>query len=502
MSLLKKLAGQTALYGLSSILARMINFLLVPFYTSEGVLSLGEFGAMTELYADIAFLNIVYLFGMETTYFRFATKQQLTEKDAFSNSLSALLVSSLFMSGLMILFSSDIADALQFEGKSSFYIMMASILALDSIAAIPLARLRLEEKAGKFAMVKIVSILVNVFFNIFFLLFCKDVYDGKYFPELSPFIKSFYDPTLGVEYILLSNVIASLVTLLLLSKSFLRFSFTINWGILKPMLIYSSPLMFMGLAGMVDEMASRKLLKYLLPDNFYPGISNLEALGIFGACYRLSIFMNLYIQSFRYAADPFFFSQSKDKNAPELYAKVMKWFIIVGGFILVGIGANLSIVQYFLQSEIYRKGVEVVPILLLGSLFSGIYYNLSVWYKLTDKTQYGLYITLIGAFITIAFNVLLVPCMGYLGSALTTLICYMSIATISFLLGQKFYPIPYNLLSAIGYIFFASCLVVLALSYPFGEGTLLSFAFQFLLCILYLAVVFLVERKNLNFKRR
>jgi O-antigen/teichoic acid export membrane protein len=227
----------------------------------------------------------------------------------------------------------------------------------------------------------------------------------------------------------------------------------------------------------------------------------LEALGIFGACYRLSMFMSIAVQAFRYAADPFFFSQSKDKNAPELYANVMKWFIIAGAFIFLGVGANLSIVKYFLQSEIFRKGIIVVPVLLMANLFSGIYYNLSVWYKLTDKTQYGLYITLIGATITILFNILLVPTLGYMGSALTTLICYFSISTISFVLGQKYYPIPYNLISALGYILLATVLVVLALTYPFGQGTILSYAFQMILLLLYLAFVFFFERKNLNFKK-
>jgi O-antigen/teichoic acid export membrane protein len=501
MSLLKKLAGQTALYGLSSILGRMINFLLVPILTNGDALTAGEFGTMTELYADIAFLNILYLYGMETTYFRFATKQNLTEEQAYNNSLSSLLLSSLFLSGVLILFSTPIAHALKFEGKGSYYIMMGSILGLDAIAAIPFARLRLEEKAGKFAFVKIVNILTNVFFTLFFLVFCKEIYLGKALPSMLPFVKSFYNPNLGVEYVLLSNLIASFITVLLLTKSFLRFKFTINFTTLKPMLAYSSPLMFMGFAGMIDEMASRKLLKYLLPEGFYGNITNLEALGIFGACYRLSMFMSIAVQAFRYAADPFFFSQSKDKNAPELYANVMKWFIIAGAFIFLGVGANLSIVKYFLQSEIFRKGIIVVPVLLMANLFSGIYYNLSVWYKLTDKTQYGLYITLIGATITILFNILLVPTLGYMGSALTTLICYFSISTISFVLGQKYYPIPYNLISALGYILLATVLVVLALTYPFGQGTILSYAFQMILLLLYLAFVFFFERKNLNFKK-
>jgi O-antigen/teichoic acid export membrane protein len=501
MSLLKKLAGQTALYGLSSILGRMINFLLVPFFTSQQVLSTKDFGAMTELYAYIAFFNILYVFGMETTYFRFATKQGLEEKTTYNNSLSSVFLFSISLSGIIILFSPFIADTLLYPGKESYFIWLALILALDAISAIPFARLRLEEKAGKFATIKIVNIFINVFFNFFFLIFCKKIYQGTLFPDLKDTVSTFYNPDLGVEYVFISNFIASLVALLLLSKSFLKFKLSINKAIIRPMLVYSIPLMFMGFAGMVDEMLSRIILKYMLPTGKHGKLSNLEALGVFGACYRLSMFMSIAVQAFRYAADPFFFSQASNKNAPEVYAKVMKWFVIVAAFIFVAIGANLSIVKYFLRSEIYWTGLMVVPVLLLANLFSGIYYNLSVWYKLTDKTQYGLYITLIGAAITIALNILLIPIWGYYGSAITTLLCYLTITIISLVLGQKYYPIPYNLISASFYIGLAALLVFLALIYPFGEGNLTSFAFQFLLMITYLTIVFISERKNFNFKK-
>jgi O-antigen/teichoic acid export membrane protein len=502
MSLLKKLAGQTALYGLSSIIGRTINFFLIFIYSNERVMSSSDLGAMTELYADIAFLNILYLYGMETTYFRFASKQNVLEKNVFNNSLSSLLSSSLFFSALIILFSSQIADVYQYPGKASYFILMASIMAFDSIAAIPFARLRLEEKAGRFAFIKLTNILVNIFFVFFFLLFCKSIYTGDFMPSLKPLINKFYDPSLTVEYILTANLIASFATLLLLSKYFIPFQYKINWEALKPMLVYAAPLMFMGFAGMIDEMLSRKVLKYLLPENFYPGLTSQQALGIFGACYRLSMFMSIAVQAFRYAADPFFFSQSQNKNAPETYAKVMKWFIIVAAFIFLAVSANLSIVKYFLRSEIYWQGLMVVPVLLLANLFSGIYYNLSFWYKLTDKTQYGLYITVAGAIITIIFNILLIPYFGYMGSAVTTLICYFSISAISFYLGQKYYPVPYNILSAFAYIILSIILSAVALSYPFKEDTLLSYGFQFFLCLIYLFIVFLAERKNLNFIKK
>jgi O-antigen/teichoic acid export membrane protein len=499
MSLLKKLAGQTALYGLSSIVGRALNFLLVPFYTA--VLEAGEFGVVTELYAYIAFLNILYLFGMETAYFRFSTRENSTEKDAYNNSMSSILLGSIFLSGLIILFSSSIADTLQYPGKESYFIWLALILALDAIAAIPFAKLRLEQNAGKFAFTKIFNIVTNIFFNLFFLVFCKEVYNGNIFPGLKDSIDVIYNPAFGVEYIFISNFIASLLTLPLLYRSFLKFRITINIAILKPMFFYSIPLMFMGFAGMVDEMLSRIILKYVLPEGKFSTHSNLEVLGIFGACYRLSMFMSLAIQAFRYAADPFFFSQSQNKNAPELYAKVMKWFIICCCFIFLFVSVNLSLFQYLLVKPIYREAMMIVPVLLMANLFLGVYYNLSIWYKLTDKTHYGLFISAAGAIITIAFNLLLIPLIGYMGSALTTLICYFLMSLISYLWGQKYFPVPYNISSAIGYILFTIALATLALAYPFGKETLMSYAFQFFLILIYLITVFLVERKNLNFNR-
>ncbi|MBX9850222.1 MAG: oligosaccharide flippase family protein [Cytophagaceae bacterium] len=500
MSLLKKLAGQTALYGLSSIVGRALNFLLVPFYTT--VLPAGQYGIVTKLYALAAFLNIVYLYGMETTYFRFATKENLSEKDVYNNTLSLILSSSILFSGLMILGSGLLANVFNVEGKESFFIWLALILAIDAISAIPFAKLRLEQKAGRFAAAKIFNICVNIFFNLFFLVFCRDIHAGKILQGLKPLISSFYDPSLGIEYIFISNFLASLLTLPFLWSYFIKVKFTIDKSILKSMFVYSTPLMFLGLAGMVDEMLSRLILDDILPKGFYPGRSNEDALGIFGACYKLAIFMALAIQAFRYAADPFFFSQAQDKNAPEVFAKVMKWFIIVCALIFVGVSTNLSIVELLLRKEIYREGILVVPVLLMANLFAGIYYNLSVWYKLTNRTQYAIYISVTGAIVTIILNFILIPVYGYMGSAVATLACYFIISVISYIWGQKYFPVPYNILSAMGYLIFSAALVIAALVYPFGKGTLSAYAYQFSLCIVFILTVFLLERKNLNFSKK
>jgi O-antigen/teichoic acid export membrane protein len=498
VSVLKKLLGQTALYGLSSIVGRALNFLLVPFYTA--VLLPAEFGAVTELYAYVAFLNILYLYGMETTYFRFANKEGYTEKDVFSNSLSSILLSSILLSGIFALLSHPLSTALRYPGKEDFFIWLGLILAVDSVSAIPFARLRHEKKVGQFAFAKIFNISVNIGFNLFFLVFCRKVHSGTLLPSLKGLIDIIYNPAWNVEYILISNFLASLFVLPVLWKSFRGFRFSLDWTFMKPLLVYSYPLMFMGFAGMIDEMLSRIILKYVLPEGFYPNRTNLEALGIFGACYRLSMFMTLAIQAFRYAADPFFFSQAKDKNAPELFAKVMKWFIISCSLIFLFVSVNLTLFEQILRSAVYREGIMVVPVLLMANLFLGIYYNLSVWYKLTDKTHLGLAISIGGALITVLLNFILIPYLGYMGSAITTLLCYFLMCLTSLILGQKHFPVPYNIASALGYISLSAVLAGLALYYPFGKGNLMAYAFQLMLVIVFIILVLFNERKSLKLK--
>jgi O-antigen/teichoic acid export membrane protein len=404
------------------------------------------------------------------------------------------------LSGILILLSHPLATILKYPGKEDYFIWLGLILCIDSFSAIPFARLRLEKKAGQFAFAKIFNISINIGFNLFFLVFCKKVYDGAMLPEMKGFVTMIYNPAWDVEYILISNFLASLFTLPILWRSFTGFRLIINKALIKPMLIYSLPLMFMGFAGMIDEMLSRVILKYVLPDGFYPNRSNLEALGIFGACYRLSMFMTLAVQAFRYAADPFFFSQAQDKNAPELFAKVMKWFIISGSLIFLFVSANLSLFQEILRSPAYREGIMVVPVLLMANLFLGIYYNLSIWYKLTDKTHLGLSISIGGAVVTIIFNFILIPYFGYMGSAITTLICYLLMSLASLIMSRKYFPVPYNLLSAFGYILCSVILVICALSYPFGKGTLAAYAFQLMLVIIFILCVLFNEWKSLRLK--
>ena len=444
--MLKKLLSQTALYGLSSMIGRALNYLLVPFYTK--IFAPEAFGIVTELYAYIAFLNVVFTYGMETAYFRFATKDSL-QKDAIYNvSLSAILVSSTVLGALLFVFAQPIANVLHYPNQAYLISWIAAILAIDAIVAIPFAKLRLEGKAAYFAGAKLTNIVLNIALNYILLVYIPNHYPDSYFGK----------PDVG--YVFLANLVANALLIPILLQSFISFRFKLDLEILKPMLKYAYPLLFMGLAGMVNEVLDRILLKQLLPENFYPGISKLAAVGIYGACYKLSIFMSLAIQAFRYASEPFFFARSQDKNAPELYARVMHWFVIVCAAIFLLISINLDTLQHILRQPIYRTGLVVVPVLLLANLFLGVYYNLSVWYKLTDKTYFGTWLTFAGAGITLAFNFALIPIMGYLGAAYATLICYASIAGLSYYFGNKYFPVPYKLQSAIMYIVVAIVLVI------------------------------------------
>ena len=493
MSVLKKLAGETALYGLSSIVGRFLNYLLVPLHTA--VFATAEFGVNAKLYAYVSFLNVLYTYGLETAYFRFASK---TKDNSYYNiALTSIIVSSSLLSGLIILFSPQIATALGYPDRAHLVQWLAVIIAIDAVVAIPFARLRLEKKAKQFAVARIINIVLTVLLNIFFLVFCKDIYEGKYLTALQPLVSLIYYPSLGIGYIVLSNLIANAAFFILLYRSFAIFRFQFDRQVLHSMWLYGYPILIMGLAGTTNLMTDRILLESLLPEGFYPGKTSSEALGIYAACYKLSIFMTLAIQAFRYAAEPFFFSQAEDKNAPGLFANVTKWFIIVCVVIWLGVSVNLDVIGLFLRGKEYREGLAVVPILLLANLFLGVYYNLSVWFKLTDKTYYGTYITLAGAAITIVGNILLIPVLGYMGCALVFLLSCFTMTVVCYILGNKYYPVPYDVKSALIYIVGAGILIYLGFSIAF-ENQVLATGFHLLLCLVFAAIVFMLEKPQLR----
>lgn len=496
MSAVKGLAGDTMWYGLSSIIGRMISYLLVPLYTT--IFLPGEYGIVTELYAYTAFLYPIFTYGIETAYFRYANKQKSEEPGLFNLVTTMLMCSSITMAGLIFLFGKDLAVWLEYPGKEMVFYWLAAILMADSITAIPFARLRFQNKAKKFALIRFFNITFAVVLNLFFLVFCLKIYKGEWLTQWQSFMQAHYDFEFKAKYVFLSNLISNSLLIVLLFKEFDGFRLTFNLKKIAPILLYASPLLFMGLAGVTNEMLARALLKFWLPLGFYPGQTSIDALGIFGACYKLSVFMMLGIQAFRYAAEPFFFSKAGQTDSPALFARVMTGFTIFNAFIFVAVSLNLEVIgMVFLANPVYREGLYIVPFLLMGYLFNGIYYNLSVWYKLTDRTIYGAMITIFGALVTIGLNFVLIPILGYFGSSLVTLASFFCMAAISYLFGRKYYPVPYQVMKILTYVSFSSVLVYCF--YQFNtDNWLINFAVRNLGVLLFVAITYLVERRHLS----
>lgn len=444
--MLKKLASQTAVYGLTTILGRFLNYLLTPLHTSVFLAS--EYGIITELYAYIAVLNIVFTYGMETAYFRFATKHTQDSIKAYNNAISAVFISSVILSGSIFLCSDYLAQLLNYGEKGYIIRWIAAILAIDALVAIPFARIRLLKKVYLFAGAKISGILFNIIFNIFFLFVCPLVMSGDRFIFLYDFVKRFYHEDKAVGYVFAANLLANLAYIPFFIPAIRGFKLQLDFSYLKQMLNYAWPILIMGLVSTVNDMFSRIMLKNWLPENFYEGQSAETALGIFGACYKMSVFMVLATQAFRFASEPFFFSQANDINAPKMYAKVMHYFVWVCAVIFLGVSVNVSwLSDLLIRSNEYKQGLSIVPMLLMANVFMGIYFNLSIWYKLTDRTYWGTYIALMGVAVTIAGNYFLIPIMGYHGSVWATFSSYLAMATVSYLIGAKYYPVPYNFIS-------------------------------------------------------
>jgi O-antigen/teichoic acid export membrane protein len=491
LSVIKNLAGQTATYGLSSILGRLLNYLLVPLYTR--VFHAGEYGVVTELYAYVSFFNIVFTYGMETAYFRFFQTEKGNPK-VYSTTLISIFTTSVLFALTIILFSADITNWMNTSEHSTrmlpeYITMFALILALDAIANIPFARLRQENKAKRFVFLKLLWIMINVGLNLFFLLLCPKLLNGSYHDLIS----TIYNPAIGIGYVFISNLAASAITLLLLSPELFSVRFEFDSSLWKMMLIYSLPLMVAGFAGMINETFDRILLPRLVTDKSTALIQN----GIYGACYKLSILMALFTQTFRYAAEPFFFSHSTKENAKEIYSKVMHYYVLTCSFIFLAIMMYIDVVKYLVGEE-YRSGIKIVPILLMANICIGIYYNLSIWYRLTGQTKWGAWIAIAGAAITLAFNFWLIPKIGYLGAAWTTLICYASMMIISYLGGQKYYRVKYNLKSFVFYI--SAALLIYLFSETIRENFIITKTWIIMmntaLLIVFLLAAFIYERNK------
>jgi O-antigen/teichoic acid export membrane protein len=500
MSVFKKLASDTALYGLSTILPRLLNFFLVTLHTYVFKRP-EELSSNVVLYTYVAFLLAVYTFGLETAFFRAAARlkgpeHQLERDKSFNETLTIVLIITVICTVLIISLAPQIAGWLDYRGQERFITWVAWLVAIDALMAIPFARLRVENRAKEFVGAKIVNVLLVVGLNVFFIIFCRDIAAGRYLTVLQPIIQKFYDPTLGAGYIFLANLIANTFYFWLLRKTLWQFRPQLSKADAWALVVYSFPLMLTTLAGLFNTLADRALLGSFLPDGFYAGLTTKGAIGVYGNCYKLSVFMSIAIQSFRYAADPFFFSRADDKDSPALLARVTKWFVIVCVLIWVGVSLNLDLFGR-LVSERYRVGLVVVPILLLANLFLGVYYNISFWFKLSDKTVFGTYITVAGAASTILLNIVLIPQMGYMGCAVAFLISSLLMTGLCYYFGEKYYPVPYDLRSALGYIGGAG-LLLFGASFVKIPNLWLSVPYHALLFGAFFAIVAIIERDTLR----
>jgi O-antigen/teichoic acid export membrane protein len=399
---------------------------------------------VSEFYAYAGFFSVFLLFGFETGYFRFRDKENPQRDKTYSTALIFILLVNLGFFVLILLINSQLSNALNYASHPEYVRWFSLILMLDAMSAIPFARLRAENKAFRFAGIKIVEILTTISLSLLFIVYCPKLTKQNLYPELD----LIYDSAIGIGYIFIANLIASIIKFLLLIPQLKGLLWGFDWKLFKRLLRYCLPMVVIGFAGIINEMLDRALLKYLLP---YDMQTNLKMLGIYGACYKLSILMSLFIQAFRYAAEPFFFAYADKSDATKVYAQALKFFVIFCVFIFLLVTLYLDFFKYFIGKE-FRLGLQVVPILLMANLCLGVYVNLSIWYKLTDHTAIGAFVSVGGAALTIVLNLYWIPYYGYVGSAWATLVCYACMAIVSYLLGQKYYPVAYEIKRILAYI--------------------------------------------------
>lgn len=436
MNPLRQLFGQTAIYGFGTVVPRLLNYLLLtPFFTR--VFNLEEYGIITELYAYVVFLMIILTYGMETGFFRFAQTRHDDEK-VFSTSLMSILASSVLFILLTRIMSLPFSRMLGYEEHPEYIIWIGVIVGVDAFTAIPFARLRWENRAVKFASIKIASVLLNIGLNFLFLLVLPSLESG----DSASWLMKIYNPEIGVGYVFISNLVSSLFSLALLSGTIISVKPAFNRRLWLNMIGYSFPLLISGLAGTVNEALDRVLLRHLLQDTD----AALAQVGIYGANYKIAVLMTLFIQMFRYASEPFYFGNADKANAKKIFAQVMKYFVIASLLIFLVVNLYIDLFKHFIGSA-FHDGLHIVPVILFANLLLGIFFNLSIWYKLNNLTKYGAMITLFGALITFLINWFFIPVYGYSASAWAHVACYGSMVVLSWWLGKKFFPIRYPLKS-------------------------------------------------------
>lgn len=488
-NLLKKLAGETAIYGTSSILSRLLHFvILTPFLTYY--FTKQEYGVVTDLYAWAALLLVIFTYRMETAFFRFGSKAADLER-SFSTAAISLFTSTTVLTALFLIFAPEIADWLHYPDHPEYVRWFALIIAFDALAAIPFARLRLENRPIRFALIKTLNILVNILFIFFFLKACPWLIDNGY-----EWGNWFYDPEQEIGYVFLSNLLASGTVLIMLIPLLFKAKWTFDNGLWKRMLTYAAPLIVVGIAGIVNQFVGIPLLKELASDDVD---YNIAQVGLYGAAAKLAVLMNLFTQAFNYAAEPFFFRNATRDDKSTLYAQVGQGFTLVGCLAFIGIMLYMDVIQYYLGEDL-RGGLAVVPFLLMAYLFLGLYYNFSIWYKLADRTIIGGYIATVGSVITIGLNLWLIPTYGFIAPGIAALACYSFMATASYLTGQRYYPIHYPI-GRMG-LYILGALITYGLSMllqtAYAPGFLAGLALNTVLLLGYLSFLSVLERKGLK----
>lgn len=487
MSGIKKLAGQTMWYGVSSIAARFINYLLTPYLTFKFTES--QYGEMSIVYSFIPFMNVVFTYGMETAFFRFANHAD--KKQVYNTTSLSLIFSTIILTVVLVLLQHPLSILLQVTAHPEYLSLTAAMIALDALCIIPFAKLRQDGRPVKFAMVKVGGILINIISIYVFLSICPRLLAA----DPTHWVGRYFEPNWAVGYVLLANLIQNIITLLLLSKEMLGFEWKFDGALWREMMKYGLPLILAGFAGMINETFDRIMLGWWAPVS---SVDEAKAeVGIYSACYKLSILISLAVQAFRMGAEPFFFKQSQQENAPKTYARVMKFFVITLCFMFLIVAMYLDIWKLFIRNPKMWVGLKVVPILLLANIFLGIYYNLSVWYKLGHKTIAGAYITLIGATITLLINWLLIPYFSYMACAWATFACYGSMMVISYIWGQKEYRIPYATKKLVAYLVIVVSLFFIhkGVTY-FLTNKIFSLSFATILLAIFTWFILLVEKKE------
>ncbi len=489
MSNIKKLAGQTLWYGVPTIATRFLGYILNLFLF--WIYKPADTAVITQVYAVIPFLNILFTYGLETSYFRFV--QDHDKQKVYNTLFSSIIITTIIFTVILYMNAPAVASFIDFADHPEYIRWVAWIMFFDTLSIIPFARLRQEGRPRRYAFIKVFSIFVNIALVIFFIGFCPKWYQQD---PTNPLL-FLYDPSIGIGYYIIANIVASMATLLLLSKEVAMLRFAFNTDLWKQVMKYSYPLIIVGMGGMVNEMLSRLVYTRVLD---LPKEVEEHQLGVFGANYKIAVLVTIFIQVFKMGAEPFFFNQSKEANAPRTYARVMKFFVIACCVIWLAIVVTLPVVKFLFygkNAKSYSEGLSIIPILAMGNVFLGIYYNLSVWYKLTNRNLTGAWITMAGAVITLLLNIWWIPLFGYNGSAWATFICYAFMMVVSYRLGQRYYPIPYVTKKLIAYLVIVSLLYLIYLGFAhFVVAIWWQTGFGILLLMSFLWFLLQVEKKE------